>query len=181
MNVIIRKFGFAATFVVASGLFLTCRSASSAPRTQAAAPDALAAGIAQYKAGNYAGAEATLRAASGPEASAYLAGSLAKQKKYAEAEAPAKAAIAANPTHEVAVAALGTSLVGQKKYDEAIAAMTAAIAAKADLAYAYFWRGQAYDNKKQTAKMAADYETFLRLAPNAPEVATVRAILASLR
>lgn len=181
MNAIIRKFGFAATFVVASGLFLTCRSASSAPRTQAAAPDALAAGIAQYKAGNYAGAEATLRTASGPEASAYLAASLAKQKKFAEAEAPAKAAIAANPTHEVAVAALGNSLVGQKKYDEAIAAMTTAIGAKADMAYPYFWRGQAYDGKKQPANMAADYQKFLTLAPNAPEATTVRAILATLR
>jgi tetratricopeptide (TPR) repeat protein len=79
----------------------------------------------------------------------------------------------------VAVAALGESLVGQKKFDDAIAAMTTALEAKSDQAYAYFWRGQAYDNKKQTAKMAADYKEFLRLAPKAPEAATVQAILAA--
>ncbi len=180
MNAIFRKLGFAAVFVVASGLILTCRAASSALRATAS-PDDLQTGIAQYKSGNYAAAEASLRAASGPEASAYLAASLVKQKKYAEAEAPAKAAIAANATHEVAVAALGESLVGQKKFDEAVTAMTTAITAKSDLAYAYLWRGQAYDNKKQTAKMVADYETFLKLAPKAPEVPTVQAILSSLR
>lgn len=181
MKVFTHKLGFAATCVVASGLILTCRAASSAPRAPAAAADAVQTGIAQYKSGNYAAAEATLRGASGPEASAYLAASLVKQKKYADAEAPAKAAVAADATHEVALAALGESLVGQKKFDEAITAMTTAITANADLAYPYFWRGQAYDNKKQTAKMAADYQAFLRLAPKAPEAPTVQAILASLR
>lgn len=181
MKVFTRRLGFATSFLVASGLVLTCRTASSAPRAIAAAEDAVQTGIAQYKSGNYAAAEATLRGASGPEASAYLAASLAKQRKYADAEAPARAAVAANATHEVALAALGESLVGQKKFDEAIAAMTTALDAKADLAYPYFWRGQAYDNKKQTAKMAADYKEFLRLAPKAPEAPTVQAILASLR
>ena len=181
MKTFIHKLWFAVSFVLASGLVLTCRTASSAPRASVAAVDDVQTGIAQYRSGNYAAAEATLRGASGPEASAYLAASLVKQKKYAEAEAPARAAVAASATHEVALAALGESLVGQKKFDEAITAMTAAISANADLAYPYFWRGQAYDNKKQTAKMAADYKEFLRLAPKAPEAPTVQAILASLR
>lgn len=176
-----RKLAFGAGFVVAAFLVLTCRTAASAPRHSAPAEDAVQTGIAQFRSGNFAAAEATLRGASGPEASAYLAASLAKQRKYADAEAPARSAVAANATHEVAVAALGESLVGQKKFDDAVAAMTTALEAKSDQAYAYFWRGQAYDNKKQTAKMAADYKEFLRLAPKAPEAATVQAILASLR
>jgi tetratricopeptide (TPR) repeat protein len=145
------------------------------------APDHLQAGIGHFTRGQYAQAEAELRQASGPEASAYLAGALARQKKYAEAEAPARAALEASPVHEVAVAALGESLVGQKKHDPAIERMSAAIAAKGDLAYAYFWRGQAYYAKKQTDKMVGDFETFLRLAPKAPEAATVEQLLASLK
>jgi tetratricopeptide (TPR) repeat protein len=138
-------------------------------------------GIALFNQGKYAQAEAALREAAGPEAKAYLAGSLAKQKKYGEAEAPARAALEANATHEVAVAALGESLVGQKKYDDAIQRMTAALEKKGSLAYAHFWRGQAYDKKNQAARMVADFEAFLRLAPRAPEAPTVQAMLAALR
>lgn len=181
MKGIFHNVGFAAAFALASGLILTCRSASSAPQAPAPAADPLQAGIAQFNAGNFAGAEAALRGAAGPEASAYLAGSLAKQKKYAEAEGAAKAAVAANATHPVAVAALGESLVGLKKFDEAIAAMTSAIGAKGDQAYAFFWRGTAHDSKKQTAKMVADYQTFLKLNPRAPEAPTVQAILGALK
>lgn len=142
---------------------------------------ALENGIALYTQGKYAEAEAALRGASGPDVNAYLAASLAKQKKYAEAEPPAKAALQANATNEVAVAALGESLVGQKKYDEAINSLSAALAKKNSLAYAYFWRGQAYDKKKQAARMVADFQAFLRLAPRAPEAPTVQALLAALR
>jgi tetratricopeptide (TPR) repeat protein len=146
-----------------------------------AAADDVQDGLALYRQGKYAEAEARLRGASGPEASAYLAASLAKQKKFAEAEAPARSALAANATHEVAVAALGESLVGQKKYDDAIASLSAALAKREDLAYAYFWRGQAYDKKNQAARMVADYQAFLKLAPKAPEAASVQAVLSALR
>ena len=138
-------------------------------------------GIALFRQGKYAEAEAKLRQASGPEAQAYLAAALAKQKKYGEAEGPAKAALDANPTHEVAVAALGEALVGLKKYDDAINRLSDALAKKSDLAYAYFWRGQAYDKKGQAARMVADYEQFLKLAPKAAEAATVRGLLSAIR
>jgi tetratricopeptide (TPR) repeat protein len=138
-------------------------------------------GIDLFRQGKYGEAEAKLRQAGGPEAQAYLAGALAKQKKYGEAEGPARAALGANPTHEVAVAALGESLVGQKKYDEAITRLSDALAKKSDLAYAYFWRGQAYDKKGQAARMVADYEQFLKLAPKSPEAATVRGLLSAIR
>jgi len=155
-----------------------CATAAQGP-PQASNP--LQAGITLYQQGRYAEAEVKLRSATGTEASAYLAASLAKQKKYVEAEAPAKTALAANPIHPVAVAALGESLAGQKKYDEAITRLSAAIAAKNDLAYAYFWRAQSYYGKQQPDKMVGDFETFLKLTPNAPEAPTVRQLLASLR
>jgi len=138
-------------------------------------------GIALFRQGKYAEAEAKLRQADGPEAQAYLAAALAKQKKYGEAEGPAKAALGGNPTDEVAVAALGESLVGLKKYDEAITRLSDALGKNGGLAYAYFWRAQAYDKKGQAARMVADYEQFVKLAPKAPEAGTVRALLAGLR
>jgi tetratricopeptide (TPR) repeat protein len=141
----------------------------------------LQAGIALFQQGKYAEAEAALRQASGPEAAAYLAASLAKQKKYAEAEAKAKEALGANPTHPAAVAALGEALVGQRKFDEAVARMTTAIQAKPDVAYAYFWRAQAYQNMRQVARMVEDYQMFLKLAPRAPEAASVQVLLAGLK
>jgi tetratricopeptide (TPR) repeat protein len=143
--------------------------------------DDLQDGIALFREGKYAEAEARLRGADGAEAKAYLAASLARQKKYGEAEGPARAALEANATHEVAVAALGEALVGQKKYDEAIERLSAALGKKDDLAYAYLWRGQAYDKKNQAARMVADYQAFLRLAPKAPEAASVQAVLSALR
>jgi tetratricopeptide (TPR) repeat protein len=143
--------------------------------------DQLQDGIALFQQGKYAAAESALRGAEGTEATAYLAASLARQRKYAEAEAPAKAVLEANPVHEVGVAALGESLIGQHKDDEAEARLSAALAAKSDLAYAYFWRAQAYRGQKKADRMVADYEVFLKLAPKAPEAASVRQFLSGLR
>jgi tetratricopeptide (TPR) repeat protein len=122
-----------------------------------------------------------LKAAKGLEAEAYRAGCLARLKRYAEAEAEAKAALAQNPVHPLAVAALGESLVGQQKLDEAVQRLSAALKAKADLAYAYYWRGQAYQLKKQIARMVEDYQAFLKLAPQAPEAPALKVLLASLK
>ena len=171
----------AGAFVAALMVVAGCRSASAAAYRPAPGPDDLQAGIRLYEEGKFAEAESALRKASGTEASAYLAASLAKQKKHAEAETAAKAALEAEATHSVAVGALGEALVGQKKHDEAIARMTAAIKAKDDLAYAFYWRGHAYYGKKQNAHMVADFETFLRLAPKAPEAALVNQLLSTLR
>ncbi len=138
-------------------------------------------GIALYKEGKYAEAEPVLRAASGLEAKAYLAATLARLKKNEEAEAQAKAVLAENAVQPVAVAALGESLVGQGKLDEAVDRLSAALRARADLAYAYYWRGQAYQSKKQIARMVDDYQSFVKLAPEAPEAPGVKVLLGSLR
>ena len=157
-----------------------CRTARASLAQDSIQPDRLQTGIAAFQQGDYARAEIALRQASGTDASAYLAATLAKQKKYAEAEAPAKAALEANPTHEVAVAALGESLVGQHKFDEAIDKMSDVLKKKDDLAYPYFWRGQAYYGKKRADQMVADFQTFLKLAPRSPEAPIVRQLLSSL-
>jgi len=169
--------GSAALPVVAAA---ACRTAGGDVAPAPAQADSLQTGIALFQQGEYARAEVALREASGPDATAYLAASLAKQKKYAEAEAPAKAVLEANPTHEVALAALGESLVGQHKFDEAIDKMSDVLKKKDDLAYAYFWRGQAYYGKKKADRMVADFQTFLKLAPKSPEAPIVRQLLSSL-
>jgi tetratricopeptide (TPR) repeat protein len=148
---------------------------------RATCADELQAGLALFREGKFAEAEGQFRGASGAEAQAWLAAALAKQKKYGEAETAAKAVVEGNAAHEVAAPALGEALVGQKKYDEAADKMSAAIKARTDLAYAYYWRGQAYYNKKQPDRMVSDFETFLKLAPKAPEAPTVQQLLSSLR
>ena len=159
------------------------RRKKGAPSAAVGASDAerLAQGMGLYQQGRYAEAEAILRGVPGTEAAAYLAASLTRQKRYADAEAPAIAALAGDPVNAVAAAALGESLVALKKFDDAISRLSAVLAAKPDIAYAYFWRGQAYYAKKMPDKMVSDFNAFLSLAPNAPEAQTVRSLLASLR
>ena len=147
----------------------------------AGAQDA-AQGIALYAEGRYSEAEPVLRAAAeDPEARAHLAATLVRLERRAEAEVEAKAVLEANPVHPVAVAALGDALVMQEKLDEAIARMSAALEANKELAYAYYWRGQAYHRTKQIARMVHDYQAFLTLQPEAPEAPALRVLLGSLR
>ena len=157
-----------------------CRTAGGYVAPAPLQADSLQTGIALFQQGEYVRAEAALRQASGPDANAYLAASLAKQKKYAEAEAPARSVLEVNPTHEVAVAALGESLVGQHKFDEAIDKMSDVLKKKPELPYPYFWRGQAYYGKKRADRMVEDFQTFLKLAPKSPEAPIVRQLLSSL-
>jgi tetratricopeptide (TPR) repeat protein len=169
--------------LAASLIFGACASGGAvyAPRVQAQSANTLQTGVTAFQEGRYADAEAVLRGIDGVEALAYLAASLAKQKRYEEAEGPANAALAVDAVHAIAVAALGEALVGQKKLDEAVARMGQAIEARKDLAYAYYWRGQAFHGKKLAGNMAADFETFLKLAPQAPEAVLVKQLLGALR
>jgi len=173
--------GLRAAFTAALALLLACRTGETAPPAPPAAAANLESGIALYNQGKYAEAEGVFRSLSGADPSGWLAASLVKQKRFADAEPPARAALKASPSHERAVPALGEALVAQKRLDDAVAMMSAVIKVKADSAYAYFWRGQAYYGKKQPDKMVGDFETFLKLAPKAPEAPTIRQLLASLR
>lgn len=164
------------------GLLLAgCASAGPA-RLPMQTGGGLQAGIQAFQAGNYALAEQNLSGLGGAEANAYLAAALAKQGKFAQAEAPANAALGEVPAHAIAAAALGESLVGLSRYDDAVARMTAVVGADKNVAYAYYWRGQAYYRKRQSPdRMVTDFEAFLKLAPDAPEAAAVRQLLSALR
>ena len=160
---------------------LTVSGSAGRVSARPAAQGDVQAGIALYDNGKYAEAEAALRGNADLVAKAYFAASLAKQKKHVEAELVAKEVLESRPADEVALAALGNALLGQDKTDEAIERLTAAIQVQPKLAYAYYWRGQAYNNKKKVSSMASDFQMFLRLAPNAPEAKLVQAVLAGLR
>ena len=139
-------------------------------------------GIALYNQGRYAEAEPVFRAAlPAAPARAWLAATLVRLERYAQAEPQARTVVAANKIHPVAVPALGEALVMQGKLDEAVTQMSAALEAKKDLAYAYYWRGQAYQRKKQIARMVDDYQAFLRLEPEAPEAQALKVLLTSLQ
>ena len=172
--------------VLAPALTLAC-STSAPPAPRVAQADPVQQGIALYQQGRYQEAANVLHSASGPEADAYRGASLAKLKRYAEAEAPSAAALVENGIHPVAAAGLGEALVGQKKYDDAVARMSSVIDGyaeredKANAAYAFYWRGQAHYAKRETARAIEDFQVFVQLAPNAPETQTIRQLLASLR
>jgi tetratricopeptide (TPR) repeat protein len=104
----------------------------------------------------------------------------ARAKQYAAADAGANAVLGLCPTHAVAIQAMGQSLVAQQRYDEAITRLTTAIVASPDLAYAYFWRGYAHYYRKHPDKLVADFQTFLKLQPTAPEASVVKQLLAGL-
>ena len=175
--------GISAVILVVSlaGPSLAACAAHAAARPAPAPQADLQTGIDLYNAGQYAEAEAVLRDNAEPRARAYLAAALAKLKRFAEAEAVAKGVLESSPTDDMAVRALGHALVAQEKIDEAVSRLSAAIAARTDLACAYYWRGQAYDKQKKASSMAADFQTFLKLAPNAPEAKLVQAVLAGMR
>jgi len=161
--------------------FAACASAGSTGVHAAARVDDLADGKALYNQGKYAEAEQRLKTVAGAEGRAFLAGAVARQGRGAEALPAAEEALAANPTHEVAVYALGRGLVDQKKWDQVVARMSAVIEKNQRVAYAYYWRAYGYQNTNQGARMLDDFQTFLGLAPNAPEATTVKQLLATFR
>jgi tetratricopeptide (TPR) repeat protein len=52
---------------------------------------------------------------------------------------------------------------------------------KPDFAYAHYYAGLAYQRLKNIPKMSEHFETFMRLAPDAPERSAVASILRTLR
>ena len=150
--------------------------ARSAPRV-----DDLKDGKALYEQGRYAEAEQRLKGVGAAEGRAFFAGAVARQGRGAEALPAAEEALAANPTHDVAVYALGRGLVDQQKWDQVVARMSAVIEKNQRVAYAYYWRAHGYQNTNRGARMLDDFQTFLGLAPDAPEATTVRQLLASFR
>jgi tetratricopeptide (TPR) repeat protein len=69
----------------------------------------------------------------------------------------------------------------QGNYAPAASDFEGAIKLNPKNAYAYYYAGLAYNKLKRPDKMVQHFETFLKLAPNAPEAGKVRALLSSIR
>jgi Flp pilus assembly protein TadD len=66
-------------------------------------------------------------------------------------------------------------------FNAAVQAFERAIEARPRFAYAHYQAGLAYDRIGRADLLAARFETFLRLAPEAPERAAVEGILRTIR
>jgi len=74
----------------------------------------------------------------------------------------------------------GVLNVARGNNEQAIKDLDAAIALKPDNAYAYYYAGLAYSALKRPDKMVQNFQTFLKLAPDAPEAGRVRSLLRSV-
>jgi tetratricopeptide (TPR) repeat protein len=97
------------------------------------------------------------------------------------AMAAAKRAVAANGGNPYAHYQAGVVASRQGNHQAAMEAFGRAADLKPDLAYAHYYAGSAAQRVKQIAKMSEHFETFLKLAPDAPERAAVAALLRTLR
>ena len=102
--------------------------------------------------------------------------------KHAAAEPHLKQARALSPGDPMPVFELAVSRLSQKKWSEAVALFSEALAMDEDLAYAYYYRGQASSRLGKKDKLIADLKRFLELAPQAPEAPlAARTVAASKR
>jgi tetratricopeptide (TPR) repeat protein len=97
------------------------------------------------------------------------------------ARAAAARAVEANGGNPYAHYQAGLVANRQSRFQDAAASFGRASEIKPDLAYAHYYAGIASQRIKQMAKMSEHLETFVRLAPDAPERGTVQAILRTLR
>ncbi len=76
---------------------------------------------------------------------------------------------------------LGLALIRQNQFDEAAQVLDRAAELMPEFAYAYYHAGVAHQRAKRFSRMAEHFQTFLRLAPDAPERRQVQLALNSLR
>jgi len=76
---------------------------------------------------------------------------------------------------------LGLAASKQGDFATAVTAFTKSIDLNANFAYAHYYAALAYQRQRQLAKSAERFESFLRLAPDAPEKQAVQAIMRTLK
>jgi tetratricopeptide (TPR) repeat protein len=87
---------------------------------------------------------------------------------------------AAYPDHAFVQFELGLAYASRDRFTESAAALDRAWHASTAQAYAYYYAGLAYHRIKRTDLAASRLETFVRLAPQAPERPQVESILRTL-
>jgi len=110
-----------------------------------------------------------------------LARVLIEKKDFDKAEAALKKARELNADNADVPLYFGALKVARRNYSEAIQDLNDAISRKPDSAYAHYYAGLAYNGMKRPDKMVESFQTFLKLAPDAPEAERVRSLLRSVR
>jgi tetratricopeptide (TPR) repeat protein len=90
-------------------------------------------------------------------------------------------AVAANGDNPYAHYQLGLVASRQGDFQRAAEAFGRSVELKPDFAYGHYYAGLANQRLKQTAKTSQHLETFMRLAPDAPERVAVAGILRTLK
>ncbi len=82
-----------------------------------------------------------------------------------------------NPKNADVYVYRGAIRIAAKDYPTATKELDRALQLDEDNPYAHYYSGIAYANQKRPDKMIAHFQTFLKLAPNAPEAEKVKAVL----
>jgi Tfp pilus assembly protein PilF len=107
---------------------------------------------------------------------------LLNQKKFNEAEAELREVLKKNDTMPTAHMYLGITLMNQKKLDDAEAELVrAASSNSAEVASAHRYLGGILWGKREYKRAADELETYLKLAPKAPDAERTRAAINELR
>ena len=120
--------------------------------------------------------------ASGPRLNYGIA--LWNTKKFAEAEAELREVLKKAETSQSAHYYLGLALLSQKKMDDALPEFERTVAlgkGKDDIAMAHYYLGGILWGKKDYKRAADELETYLKLAPQAPNAEQIRSTVKELR
>ena len=107
---------------------------------------------------------------------------LYERKEFSEAEAQFRKAVQRNTSSPTSHFYLGVILLKRREMEEAEKELRAAITSGGDgIAVAHYYLGGIYWGRQDYKRAAEELETFLRLAPDAPEAERVRSTIKELR
>jgi tetratricopeptide (TPR) repeat protein len=89
--------------------------------------------------------------------------------------------VEANPESAEAFHYRGMVKTQQKDFQGGVADLEEAVELDPGRAYSHYYLGLAYNGLKRPDKMAEELQTFLKLAPNAPDADKVRSVLKAFR
>lgn len=107
---------------------------------------------------------------------------LLNKKEFSQAEAELRRALKKNDSSPTAHLYLGMSLISLRKHDEAEKELQRAITLGGDeMSLAHYYLGGIYWGRREYKRAADELETYLRLAPQAPDAERVRNTIKELR
>lgn len=86
-----------------------------------------------------------------------------------------------SPSNAMIPFQIGVTRAFQEQWSPAVEQLSRAIEMNSGMAYAYYYRGLAYDKLNRKDQLVKDMERFLALAPDAPEADRARAVLQAAR